>query len=242
MSLTPSQAAKFYSWKPEDQILAQRYISQGYTVADIGSAVPQGAEVKNVGQAFKPLPQNSNNKTQAAYGNPSTQLMFWKAAAPAAAPAPAPAAPPPPPAAPPPPPAALQLDATIASNQAAMDAARAAYARQNEELAGTVRGLQDLLLKTRSESDAAMKNQELAFQTSIKNQELAFQTAIQQQERTLNNYMTGIPVAERGAVAPQMGDTRTGGRNAAANTLSQLRIIAPSLLGITDQSGSLGRL
>jgi hypothetical protein len=249
MTLTPSQAAKFYSWTPQEQEQGLQYIKQGYTFADVGSAVPEGADVKYVGQV-RPPGRNSNNKTQANYGGNDSRLMYWKAKGQqqeqAAAPAPAPAAPAPPP-------ATLQLEATLASNQAAMDAARTTYAKQNEELTGTVRGLQDLLLKTRSESDAAIKSQELAFQTSTKNQELAFQTAMQKQELafqtamqkqelTLNNYMTGIPVAERSAVAPKLGDTRTGGRNAAANTLSQLRIIAPSLLGITDQSGSLGRL
>jgi hypothetical protein len=50
-----------------------------------------------------------------------------------------------------------------------------------------------------------------------------------------------LPPPERSAVAPKLGDARTPtGRNAAANTLSQLRIISPSLLGSGLESITLG--
>jgi hypothetical protein len=239
-----------YGWNTgnAEERADQEMAAQGWVRYRNPAELPEGAATHRVTRKQDYTYTAGDNEQ---IGQRDVSFDYYRPApapAPAAAPAPAPA-----PAAPAPPPAALQLEATLASSQAAMDAARAAYAKQNEELTGTVRGLQDLLLKTRSESDAAIKSQELAFQTSAKdqelafqtytkNQELAFQTAMQKQELTLNNYMTGIPVAERSAVAPKLGDTRTGGRNAAANTLSQLRIIAPSLLGITDQSGSLGRL
>jgi hypothetical protein len=146
-----------------------------------------------------------------------------------------------------------QLNATLAASQAAMDETRGTYAKQNDELMGTIKGLQDLLLRTREESTSALKIQQEESASALRNQENAFnnfmlinsdQSGVARAlyEGQLGMKAGGLPSPERGAVAARLGDARTGGRNAATNTLSQLRIIAPSMLGIAEGSGSLGRL
>ena len=168
---------------------------------------------------------------------PDTTVLAWKRA-----PAPAPAAAP----APPPAPASqaeaqARLDASLAANQLAAVQVRANYAQQSGAMEATISSLESLLLKTKEDAAKTLKDQQSSFDGYMRESAAtmnAMQSAYQSQLRAAT---ATLPDPERTAVAPRLGDARSlTGRSAAANTLSQLRIIAPSLLGNGLGSVTLG--
>jgi len=135
-----------------------------------------------------------------------------------------------------------QLNSTLAANQRAMDETRSLYARQQGDMLSTIEGLRAMLIQARNESANALMEQQQAFTNYMLINSDRTGAARAMFEGQLGRQAGGLPSPERGAVSPRFGDARTGGRNAAANTLSQLRIVSPGLLGGQPMSGSLGGL
>jgi hypothetical protein len=131
------------------------------------------------------------------------------------------------------------LNAMQAANQQAIDQARATYARQNEDLALTVDQLRNMLIASRNESALAMQQQQAQFAQFMLASSDQTGAARALYEGQLSRQMGGLPTPERSAVSPQFGDARTGGRNAVANTLSNLTILSPGSLGNRQGRGSL---
>jgi len=138
--------------------------------------------------------------------------------------------------------AQAQLDASLAANQQAIQQVQASYAQQGNEMASTVSSLQSLLLKSKEDAAKSLADQKSSFDSYMLKSSSQMDAMRSSYESQLRQATATLPDPERTAVAPRLGDFRTGGRNAAANTLSQLRIIAPSLLGNGQGSVTLGGL
>jgi hypothetical protein len=138
--------------------------------------------------------------------------------------------------------AQAQLDASLVANQQAIEQARSSYAQQGNDMASTVSSLQSLLLKSKEDAAKSLADQKSSFDSYMLKSSSQMDAMRSSYESQLRQATATLPDPERTAVAPRLGDFRTGGRNAAANSLSQLRIIAPSLLGNGQGSVTLGGL
>jgi hypothetical protein len=178
--------------------------------------------------------KESSGRTQDA------TVLAWKRAAAQQAQAQAPAADPAPAA--PQAAAQAQLDASLAANQQAIQQVQSSYAQQSNDMASTVGNLQSLLLKSKEDAAKSLTDQQASFDSYMLKSSSQMDAMRSSYESQLRAATATLPDPERTAVAPRLGDFRTGGRNAAANSLSQLRIIAPSLLGEGLGSVTLGGL
>jgi len=138
--------------------------------------------------------------------------------------------------------ARAQLDATLAANQQAADQVRASYAQPSNEIVATISSLQALLLKSKEDAAKSLADQQASFDSYMMKSSIQMDAMRSSYESQLRMATATLPTPERTAVAPRLGDFRNGGRNAAANSLSQLRMIAPSLLGVGQGSVTLGGL
>jgi hypothetical protein len=136
--------------------------------------------------------------------------------------------------------AQAQLDTTLAANQQAADQVRASYAQPSNEIAATISSLQALLLKSKEDAAKTLADQQASFDSYMMKSSSQMDAMRSSYESQLRMATATLPTPERTAIAPRLGDFRRGGRNAADNSLSQLRMIAPSLLGVGQGSVTLG--
>jgi hypothetical protein len=133
-----------------------------------------------------------------------------------------------------------QIDAALAANNQAAAAARAQYETQTGQLTSSITELQGLLLKSKQESATALADQQRSFSEYMMKSDLNLAQMKADYASQARAATATTPPPEAGAVAPVLGDSRIGGRNSAANTLSTLRIIAPGLLDGGKGSVTLG--
>jgi hypothetical protein len=196
---------------------------------------------------LKTIPGGEGRVGKESWGKlPDTTVLAWKRAATAQEPQAQPQAEP---QAQPQAEAQARLDATLAANQQAADQVKASYAQQPGQtasespgMAATISGLQALLLKSKEDAAKSLADQQASFDSYMMKSSSQMDAMRSSYEDQLRMATATLPTPERTAVAPRLGDFRNGGRNAAANSLSQLRMIAPSLLGVGQGSVTLGGL
>lgn len=197
------------------------------------------------GFAFNPGSRSSGNTLGAGY-----QMYQWNGATPApgpliAAPAPAPA--PAPAAAPAPSATGTSAIDQYNANFAASQGVQSQYAplpapitSAENPLNATIASLTSMMAQSQAAAQQAAMQQQSMFNNMMMQSERNMAAMREQQASAFRAANAIVPAPERGAVAPLLGDARTGGRNAAENTLSNLRIVSPGLLDGGQGSVTLG--